>query len=198
MKILLASLSIALATSSLSAAPSEPASTETAEKLAPISRESLELARQFVGLSQPAGDRLDWLRGFASMAASEGSDDADGLAAEQRKEKIMARFEPTLQKLLPALTDAYAYAYAREFSAEELRQLIAFAQSPAGRHYVTSVSLVESDDAVIGLHETIGEELAPIMQDVAKEICAKRAAERLAAGDTKAKCPLSEPETLSS
>ena len=199
MKFLLASLSIALATSSLSAAPAEPASTETAEKLPPISRESLVLARQFVALAQPAADRMDSLRGYASMVASEGSDDPEGQAAEQRADKIMARFEPTIQKLMPALMDAYAYAYAREFSADELKQLIAFAQSPAGKHYVTSVSLVESDDGVLTVHQSIAEELEPIMRNVAKEACAKRAAERLAAGDTKAKCPLSdEPETASS
>ncbi|MDP9423564.1 MAG: DUF2059 domain-containing protein [Pseudomonadota bacterium] len=200
MKILFASLSIALATSTLaSAAPAGAPPVETAGDRSVISPRSLELARQFVAIARPAGDRLDWLEGFASMAASEGSEQAEDEAAEQRTEKIMARFEPTLQKLMPALMDAYAYAYAREFSDQELEQLIAFAQSPVGKHYVTSVASVESNDAVIGLHETIGEELEPIMRDVAKEVCTKKAAERLAAGDTKAKCPLSEgPETASS
>lgn len=200
MKFLLASLSIALATSTLAAAaPADTASTETAEKRPPISRESLVLARQFVALAQPAADRMDSLRGYASMVASEGSGDPEGHAAEQRASKIMARFEPTVQKLMPALMDAYAYAYARQFSADELKQLIAFAQSPAGKHYVTSFSLVESDDDVLTVHRSIAEELEPIMRDVAKEVCARKAAERLAAGDTNAKCPLSaESETAAS
>ena len=198
MKFLLASLSIALATSSLSAAPAEPATTEAAEELAPIPTESLVLARQFVALAQPATERMDTLRGFVSMVAYEGSDDPQDAAAEQRADKIMARVEPTIEKLMPALMDAYAYAYAREFSADELRQLIAFAQTPAGKHFVTSAAKVEGDDGVLTVHQSIGEAIEPIMRDVAKEVCSKRAAERLAAGDTKAKCPLSEPETAAS
>lgn len=199
MKILLASISIALATSTLASAAPAGSPVESDGDRSVISPRSLELAREFVAIAKPAGDRLDWLEGFASMAASEGPENAGDEAAEQRTEKIMARFEPTLQKLMPALMDAYAYSYAREFSDQELEQLIAFAKTPAGKHYVASVAAVESDDAVIGLHETIGEELEPIMRDVAKEICAKKAAQRLAAGDAKAKCPLSEAdETRSS
>lgn len=194
---LLASLSIALASSALAAAaPAEPISTETAESRTAIPIRNLELARQFVAAAEPGGDTMGSIREYAILAASRASDDPDDeeaqKAVEQRVDKLLARAEPTIRKLMPAMAEAYAYAYAREFSAEELEQLIAFVQSPAGKHYAKRQAFVESDDAILQIHQTIGEELEPIMRDIAKEMCAQRAAERLAAGDTNAKCPLSE------
>jgi hypothetical protein len=36
--------------------------------------------------------------------------------------------------------------------------------------------------------------LQPVMEKLGKEMCAEKAAQRVAMGDTKAKCPLSEPD----
>ena len=204
MKFLLASFLIATASSTaLMAAPDPGQPASPAETPDAASAERFLLARQFVALAQPASERMDSLRGYAAMAAYQGLDDPEDekalQAAEQKQEQILARLDPIIQKRMPQLLDAYAQAYAREFSAEELEQLIAFAQSPAGKHYVTRAFAAESDDAVMGIHQTIADELGPVMRDIAKEVCSERAAQRLAAGDLKAKCPLSsEPETLAS
>src|SRR5688500_10825472 len=136
MKFLLASLSIALATSTLSAAPAEPGPVEAAKELSAPSAQKLALARQFIALLNPAGAMMDTIRESALMtfAAADPEDEAARSSAERRVDAILARAEPTIEKHMPEVLEAYAQAYAREFSAEELTQLIAFAQSPAGKH----------------------------------------------------------------
>lgn len=203
MKFLLASFLIATASSTaLMATPDAAETPSQAEIPDAASAERFLLARKFVALAQPASERMDSLRGYAAMAAYQGLEDPEDEkalhAAEQKQEQILARLDPIIQKRMPQLLDAYAHAYAREFSAEELEQLIAFAQSPAGKHYVTRAFTAESDEAVLGIHQTIAEELGPVMRDIAKEVCSERAAQRLAAGDANAKCPLSgESDTQS-
>ena len=74
----------------------------------------------------------------------------------------------------------------------ELGDLIAFAQTPTGRHYLARADVVESDPAIMDASMAIMEALGPALQDMAKEACAKHTAERIAAGDKKATCPLAK------
>lgn len=200
MKFLLASLSIALATSTLATA----APTGSAPAEAPAaSNQKLDLARQFIALSNPAGDMMGVIRESALMTFAELADDPEEEAvqkeAERRVDAILARAEPTIKKRMPEVLEAYAQVYAREFSAEELEQLIIFARTPAGRHYIARMAFLDMDPAILDANQALTDELTPIMQQVTRELCAERAAQRLAAGDAKAKCPLSEePETLAS
>ncbi len=48
---------------------------------------------------------------------------------------IPARLMPVISRNLPRMHEAIASAYAREFSAAELSEIVAFARTPAGRHY---------------------------------------------------------------
>src|SRR5687768_8059000 len=91
---------------------------------------------------------------------------------------------------MPALLEANAQAYAREFSAEELRDLIVFAQTPAGKHYIERYDLLLMAPEVIDAQRKLSEDLQPVMENLSKEMCAEKAAQRVAMGDTKAKCPL--------
>jgi hypothetical protein len=94
------------------------------------------------------------------------------------------------------LTEASAQAYAREFSAAELKDMIAFAETPTGKHYLARGAAVETDPGILKAQMEIMEGLGPIMEqvgtDMAKEACAKKAAARVAAGDKKATCPLAK------
>lgn len=204
MKFLLASLSVAIAASSLAAAaPSNPAPAEAVESPGAPSAQRLELARRFIAVSNPVGDMMGAIRESALMtfyaSAVDDGDEAAQQTAERRVDAILARAEPTIRKRMPEILEAYSQVYAREFSAEELEQLIAFAQSPAGKHYIARMSFLDMDPAILEANQTLTDELTPIMREVTRELCAERAAQRLAAGDTKAKCPLSaEPETQSS
>jgi hypothetical protein len=103
--------------------------------------------------------------------------------------------EPAIRGQIPNLTEAYTQAYAREFSAGELTELIAFAQSPAGKHYISRVDFMDADPAVLEAQQGITEAMMPVLEEMRKEACAKRAAARVAAGDKKATCPLNANPT---
>lgn len=64
-------------------------------------------------------------------------------------EKAMARQKPLLQKHLPEMFEAMAVAYTHEFSLSELKDVHAFAQTPAGRHYLSRSTALIGDPAVI-------------------------------------------------
>ena len=83
-----------------------------------------------------------------------------------------------------------------ESSADELRQMLAFAQSPAGRHLISRFAALENDEALPDAQMQVWEALTPIIEDVQRELCAERAAVQVAAGNVDAKCPLSEPAAL--
>jgi len=148
MKILLASISLLLTSSAgLAAEPAATARLTTAQVIA--NAERLELARQFVALSQPAGDILDMIRESALYAASEqlgpDADDATRAEVEQNVDRVLAKFTPKFEAQRPAILDAYAQAYARQFTTEELRVLVAFGSSAAGKHFLASTVDIETD-----------------------------------------------------
>lgn len=199
MKPVLTALWIALASSAVSAAapdasPPAPAPARQAAADEAPSPQRLELARRLVGLADPAETMAEGVGAGFWRSASESlldiEDEAERAAAEDQLEQLLTRLQPKIRELMPAFLDAYAQLYAREFSAEELEQMIAFAQSPAGRHYLASLAALESDPLLGEAQAKLMTGLAPILDDYRKQLCAKRAAQRLAAGDTKAKCAL--------
>lgn len=139
------------------------------------------------------GDVVEYTREALMQMALAGADDLDETemsAAKHRIDRYLATAEPKLRAAMPALLEAQAQVYAREFSTDELRQLIVFAQTPAGKHYIDRYDLLLMAPEVMDAQRKLGEDLQPVMEDLAKELCAEKAAKRVAMGDTKAKCPL--------
>ena len=60
----------------------------------------------------------------------------------------LERQKPLIRKHLPRMFEAMALAYTHEFSLDELRDVHAFAQSPAGRHYLSRSTAMIGDPAV--------------------------------------------------
>lgn len=199
MKILLTSVSIALATTTLAAAApgiAQPANAESSAEPAAPSAERIALARRFVTLARPAEELVEGIRAsFGHAALGEIENEADRVAAERRLNRLFARFEPKVREHEPAIVEAYALAYAREFSVEELRHMVAFGESPTGRRFLAKVTSLSTEEAVMDAQMQLMEDLAPTIEDLQKEMCAEKAEQLIAAGDTKAKCPLSEPDT---
>ena len=196
MKILLASISLLLTSSAgLAAEPAATARLTTAQVIA--NAERLELARQFVALSQPAGDILDMIRESALYAASEqlgpDADDATRAEVEQNVDRVLAKFTPKFEAQRPAILDAYAQAYARQFTTEELRVLVAFGSSAAGKHFLASTVDIETDPVVATANKLLSDALLPVLDEFKKDACAQHAAQRVAMGE-KAVCPLSEAD----
>ncbi len=196
MKIVLTALSIALATSAVSAAASETSVPALAAQSAAAmpSADRLDLARRFIAMTNSPETVMDIVRQSSVQAASaqmEGIEDEEAMAAaRQGLDAMLTELEPRIRQHMPSVLEAYAQAYAREFSADELGQLIAFAATPAGKHYLARYALVDNDPLVLEAHQAMWEELAPTMERVRKQLCSERAAQRLAAGDTDAKCSL--------
>lgn len=196
MKLVLSSLLIAVASSTLIAAA--PAHADPAPaKVELVSAERLELARRFMAVTDTT-DVIEYTRETLLQTiafSADELDEADKAHAQHRIDRYLAIAAPQIRAAMPALLEANAQVYAREFSADELRQLIAFAQTPAGKHYIDRYDLLLMAPEIVEAQRNLAEELGPVMEKFSKEMCAEKAAQRVAMGDAKAKCPLSDSET---
>ena len=197
MKLISGSLLIALVSSAAWAAapqpaPPAPAEIAQAEADAAPSAERLDLARRYIALGD-SNDFMEEMRAVMMRSASANAENPeDQTAAERFFERVFVLAKPKIREHMPAIMEASAQSYAREFSADELREMIAFAQTPTGKHYLARAAEVETDPAILDAQMRVWEDLGPIMEQVGKEFCAKKAAARVAAGDKKATCPLAK------
>jgi hypothetical protein len=198
MKLVFSALAVALASPAVLAAPPS-ASTAPARSETP-SAQKIELARQFVNLALPPEHYMELMRagaasGLTTTLASLKDENAQA-EGQADLDRFFARLEPAIKAQLPILSEAYVSAYAREYSAVELQQMIAFAQTPAGQHYLSRRDFVDVDPAVLEVQMKIFEAIPALMKQMEKEMCQERTAKRIAAGDKKAKCPLADkPDT---
>jgi hypothetical protein len=197
MKLVPSSLLVALVFPLCGAAP--PPAIQSAQPLAQqaaASPEKIGLARQFVNLALPPERYMELMRagaasGLANSLAGLKDEDAQ-TEGKADLDRFFARLEPVMKAQLPVLSEAYASAYAREYSAAELQQMIAFAQTPAGQHYLSRRDFVDLDPAVLEVQMKMFESFAPLMKQIQKEQCQAHTAQRIAAGDKNAKCPLAD------
>lgn len=195
-----------LSTSLLTAAPlaaqaQAPASPAAAVPATPDQR--LALAREFVALTFSPDDYIAMWRDSTAMAAESigkaltaqfGDDGKQVENPAAMMTRMLTLGEPLIRVKLPLLADAYAQAYARDFTAPELAQMVAFGQSPAGKHFLAHQDRLDLDPSVLKVQQEIGEDMMPVLDQMRKEACAKKAEARIAAGDKTAKCPLAEAD----
>ena len=184
----------------LSAAAPQALEPVQATQPAPPSLERQELGREFIAFAVSADDYLATMREGMVQGLREhlGSDPDETTKTETDEfmRHFLAMYEPKVRERLPNILEAYAQVYAREFSADELRDMIDFAKTPAGRHYLSRHISLDADPAVIMQQEGLQYDALPILRQMEKEQCAAKAAKRIAMGDKKAKCPLSgKPDT---
>lgn len=89
---------------------------------------------------------------MAQMQQGFGSEVADPGLREIVDRKIQGmpeRLAPLLNKHLPSIRAAMACGYVREFSSQELKEISAFAGSPAGKHYLSRSVAMISDPTVV-------------------------------------------------
>lgn len=192
MKLLATSLAVALASAPLAAAAPKADSPQTqAAAVSAPSTERLELARQFIASTAPADSLIEaWRAGYWHAASQGIEDEGERAGAKDHLNRLFARLEPHIRQAMPNVLEIYALLYAREFSADDLRHMIAFAETPVGKRYLLRSALLDSDPSLMEAQSELMESLTPVMEEFGREMCRKRAAERFAAGDTKAKCPL--------
>ena len=203
MKLVSGSLLITLAsTAAIAAAPPSAPAPAPAAQVAPAvdAGERLELARKFVSITVTEDRFAGFMRVFAMQGVMDSqADDLDGGSPEAVRakfgtevDKMVARFMAPVHAKMPILKEAYAHAYAREFSADELRTMTTFAESSAGHHYLSNQAFAMEDPAVVAANAEIQQSMEPVLEGLRREACAKKAAARVAAGDKKATCPLAK------
>ncbi|HEY6047846.1 MAG TPA: DUF2059 domain-containing protein [Sphingomicrobium sp.] len=203
MKLILPSLLIVVASSVSAAAPPSVAQAQAAPSQPAPSADREALARRFVSLTITAEKFMDTFRAMAASTSSCGCGDSEeqptaAKLAEQQNDvdRFLKLVEPKVRARMPLLVEAYAKIYAREFTADELQQMVTFAQSPAGAHYLSRRLQVEADPTVTEQEQGFWEDLVPAMQQFEREKCLDHTAKRIAAGEKNAKCPLTgKPDT---
>lgn len=78
---------------------------------------------------------------------------------------LPSTFAPLFAKHMPKIFEATAIAYTREFTAEELRDIAAFARTPSGQRYFISLQTFQSDPAVAAANQAMFADLALLQRD---------------------------------
>jgi hypothetical protein len=151
-------------------APQPQAQPEPAEAPAPAaSPRQLELAGQLLGATGVDTAMAAMMHNMTAQIAASANRNLSPQA--QAKAEIIAQAEDHMfAKLTPRIVEMMRTAYARTFSEQELSDLIAFYQTPAGREAVTKMPQLLSS-----VTSQMLEMMPQIRRDMGEEICAKLA-----------------------
>jgi len=152
---------------------------------APVDPERLAIAREVVALAYPPEKRQAMMMGVVdSMMAQirqatfgpSGAPDDPGAQAifERFVQRVRGQASRSVADASPALFDAFARAYARMFTRDELVQIRAFVATPAGAKYVErSSNLLADPDVARANTAYIAGYLAavkPIQEELVREL----------------------------
>lgn len=142
--------------------------------------DELAEAEGIIAVMFPPAEREQIMLGMASAVAGQA---AAGMMSgpifeEPGIRAIMDRFladlpdtlQPIFAKHLPLIVEATAVAYTREFSLEELRDISAFARTPAGQRYFLNLQKLQNDPAVAAANQAMFADLAPLSQAEAEKV----------------------------
>lgn len=114
-------------------------------------------ARAIVQVVSPPADREKMLSTLLPKVAAQmrpalppvvASDPALKALVDSSYDDFMEAARPVLLKHMPDIMDATAVAYTHEFSLDELKSIRAFAETPAGIHYLSHSASLLGDPAV--------------------------------------------------
>ena len=120
---------------------------------APLDPAKVEIGHQIIAIAFPPENRramMDKLMAamLAQMRQGMMSNTEDpGLRKimDNMLDSIPGRLEPTVQAFLPKMFEAMSHAYARQFSVGELNDILVFAKTPSGQHYLQHATDIMSD-----------------------------------------------------
>jgi len=99
-----------------------------------------------------------------SNGASVGDAGADAIAAKFRTD-VREATTRLMTTHLPALMEANAVAYTHLFSLDELKQIHAFAATPAGDHYLSRASALVNDPAYVAEMSAMGKDTRSLLEE---------------------------------
>ncbi|MGV3510685.1 MAG: DUF2059 domain-containing protein [Novosphingobium sp.] len=156
----------------------EPAASTTAQSDA-LDPAKVEVARQIIATGYPVDKReaifsnaidamLVQMR--STMLSSLKNDPGAEKLVNTKVDSFIGESKTILNGHIPALMDAMAQAYSREFSLAELAELKAFASTPTGQHFFLRNSAVLSDPSFRAANEAYMRELMPTIDKMREAI----------------------------
>ncbi len=176
--------SVALAATAPSAAPPPPVTAVApANSATPgaslIDPGNLAIARQIIAVVMPP-DRAEAMMGKVTEAimrpvqAQMRSLAAQDPRAAERAKASMARLGVMMRDviipMLPDMTESMAHGYARLFSRDDLLQILAFAQTPAGSRYFARASDLLQDPDVQAFYGRLIQSMQARQAQILKDI----------------------------
>lgn len=161
----------------------EPASPPAANAAAPAPDvERLRLGREIIDLGFPAEMRegmflgsVDSMLGQVRKVQLAQFANAPAVKAllDEAIDGMIAQIKPIITRNIPMFMEAYAKAYAREFTREELSELRAFVATPTGRHFMARSTQILDDPDFKAANEAYLREVNPVMQNGQKALLDK-------------------------
>jgi hypothetical protein len=155
------------------------ASPAAAQQAAAVDPARLDLGRQIITIMYPPEKRQAMAASLVDnvLAQFRASMSDPATYADPGMKKILddafnsipQRLSPAVQAHLPRLLEAMARAYAREFSAAELQETLAFARTPSGRHYLQSSPTIMADRDIAAANTTYFSQVQQVSQQISAD-----------------------------
>jgi hypothetical protein len=94
---------------------------------------------------------------------------ADAIMAKFKADTVDAATQ-LIKAHMPDIIEANAQAYAHQFSLDELKQIHAFAETPAGSHYMSRAASLVNDPAYVAATSALGDETRRVLQERAVKL----------------------------
>jgi hypothetical protein len=146
---------------------------------APVDPASLALARQILTIGIPPEKRVQMFSSIIdsisdqarkSMEALPFAKDKDFKALMDRStQRMWGEMKPIMTAALPDIFESMARAYAREFSADDLNAMLAFARTPAGQHFFERSPLILKDPDVQAANQRMSAQMLTKLPEIMRE-----------------------------
>lgn len=174
---------LALATLALVGTAALPATAQAQtppSAAAPLDPADLQVAGQIIAVILPPEQRVAIVERITrtmmgamqgNMAGAMGVDDPGLQQIFARMfDKMPGAMRPAMERRMPELVDAMTRAYVRHFSREDLRAILAFAQTPAGGRYLSRSADLMQDPDVLTVMTAMNRDGMAVGMDLAKDL----------------------------
>ena len=140
---------------------------------------ALDTAREIIRFGFPEDKRVAMFSSVvdalttqmrSSMMGELNNDPGAKAIVDRKIDEFLVTGKVVLTRHIPGFMDAYAHAYAREFSQAELTEILAFVKTPAGTHFLSRNSALISDPAFVTENQAYMRDLQPLIQQMQKDL----------------------------
>ena len=131
---------------------------------------SLQLARQLMDVMHVSSTSDQMLKQMVGAMAT-GVNAANPGKAQEIQELLTEAVMPEMNKLKPDLIDASAHIYAANFSADDLKQMLAYYQSGVGQKVIQRLPTILQEQGRIG-QQLVMKMIPEIQENVEKALAA--------------------------